>query len=87
MRIGYACIALAVEGTDLKSCTMKNASPERLLSLVSHNLRALDAMIDYNIKNNILLYRISSDLVPFGSSLAKGLPWEAENEPAPLFHP
>ncbi|MEN6593778.1 MAG: UV DNA damage repair endonuclease UvsE [Clostridiaceae bacterium] len=81
MRIGYACIALAVEGTDLKSCTMKNVSPERLLSLVCHNLRALSAMIDYNIKNNILLYRISSDLVPFGSSLAKDLPWEAENEP------
>ncbi|MEN6340357.1 MAG: UV DNA damage repair endonuclease UvsE [Clostridiaceae bacterium] len=80
MRIGYACIALAVEGTDLKSCTMKNASQERLLSLVCHNLRALSAMIDYNIQNGILLYRISSDLVPFGSSLAKGLPWEAENE-------
>jgi len=80
MRIGYACIALAVEGTELKNCTMKNASPERLLSLVSHNLQSLSAMIDYNIKNNILLYRISSDLVPFGSSLAKDLPWEAENE-------
>lgn len=80
MRIGYACIALAVEKTDLKSCTMKNASPERLLSLVSHNLRALDAMIDYNIQNGILLYRVSSDLVPFGSSLARDLPWEAENE-------
>ena len=81
MRIGYACIALAVEGTDLKNCTLKNASPERLLSLVSNNLRALSAMIDYNIQNNILLYRVSSDLVPFGSSLAKDLPWEAENEP------
>ncbi|MEN6418614.1 MAG: UV DNA damage repair endonuclease UvsE, partial [Clostridiaceae bacterium] len=80
MRIGYACIALAVEGTDLKSCTMKNASPERLLSLVSNNLRALGAMIDYNIKNNILLYRVSSDLVPFGSSFARDIPWEAENE-------
>ena len=79
MRIGYACIALAVEGTDLKSCTMKNASQERLLSLVCHNLRALSAMIDYNIQNGILLYRISSDLVPFGSSLARDLPWQAEN--------
>ena len=81
MRIGYACIALAVGGTELKNCTMKNASPERLLSLISNNLHALDAMIDYNIKNNIRLYRISSDLVPFGSSLARDLPWEVENEP------
>ncbi len=77
MRIGYACRAVAVPGSDLKGCTLKNADEERLLSLIGHNLAALETMIDYNIKNGIGLYRISSDLVPFGSSAAADLKWEA----------
>lgn len=79
MRIGYACIALAVQNADFRGCTLKNASPERLLSLAAHNFAALEHVVDYNIKNGILLYRIGSDLVPFGSSAAFSLPWEREN--------
>ncbi len=33
-------------------------------------------MIDYNIRNGIRLFRISSDLIPFGSSFANDLPWQ-----------
>ncbi len=76
MRIGYACLAVALEGAQLKTCTRKNAVPERLLSLAGENLSALERMIDYNIANGIRMYRISSDLVPFGSSLASTLPWD-----------
>ena len=75
MRIGYACLAIAVPGSEMKSCTQKNASPERLLSLIEHNLNSLQTLIDYNICNNIRLFRISSDLIPFGSSLSAELPW------------
>lgn len=76
MRIGYACLTVAVEGTQLKTCTRKFASPERILSLTGENFAALENMIDYNILNGISMYRISSDLVPFGSSFATTLPWE-----------
>lgn len=76
MRIGYACLAVALEGAQLKTCTRKNAVPERLLSLTDENLSAMECMIDYNIENNIRMYRISSDLVPFGSSVASALPWD-----------
>ena len=76
MRIGYACLAIAVPGSEMKSCTQKNASPERLLSLIEHNLNSLQILIDYNICNNIRLFRISSDLIPFGSSLSAELPWQ-----------
>ncbi|HBG01906.1 MAG TPA: UV DNA damage repair endonuclease UvsE [Firmicutes bacterium] len=75
MNIGYACLALGVPGSEMKSCTRKNATEERLLSLIGHNLDALNTMIEYNIRNGIRLFRISSDLVPFGSSLAAELPW------------
>jgi len=76
LRIGYACLTVAVEDAKIKTCTLKNATEERLLSLAGENLCALERMVDYNIVNGISLYRISSDIVPFGSSLAARLPWD-----------
>ncbi|MDD4080848.1 MAG: UV DNA damage repair endonuclease UvsE [Eubacteriales bacterium] len=59
----------------MKTTILKHATQERLYALISQNLAALEVLIDYNIKNGIRLFRISSDLVPFGSSAAKSLPW------------
>ncbi|NLF21481.1 MAG: UV DNA damage repair endonuclease UvsE [Clostridiaceae bacterium] len=75
MSIGYACLAVALPGSEIKSCTLKNATEERLYDLIAHNLNALETMVDYNLRNGIRLYRISSDLIPFGSSVALELPW------------
>ena len=76
MSIGYACLAVALPGSEIKSCTLKNATEERLYDLIAHNLNALETMVNYNLRNGIRLYRISSDLIPFGSSVALELPWE-----------
>lgn len=76
MRIGYACLALGVPGSGMKGCILKNATEERLLSLIENNLDALETLIDYNSKNGIRLFRISSALIPFGSSLARDLQWQ-----------
>ncbi|NLY37014.1 MAG: hypothetical protein GX046_07255, partial [Tissierellia bacterium] len=70
MKIGYACLTLGVEETNFKTCILKNASEENLLSIIEHNLNSLDGIIDYNIENNIKLFRISSGIIPFGSSPA-----------------
>ena len=35
MSIGYACLAQAVPGTDIKKCMIKNASPQRLREMVN----------------------------------------------------
>jgi len=78
MSIGYACLTIGVQNTNLRSCTAKNVDKEKLLDLISHNLNSLENIIDYNIKNNIKLFRISSDLIPFGSSPINSLPWEEE---------
>ena len=75
MRIGYACLAVGVPETEIRGCILKNASDERLNNLIYHNLISLENIIDYNIRNNILLFRISSDLIPFGSSPANKLDW------------
>lgn len=75
MSIGYACLTIGVPNTNLKSCTAKNVTEQKLLDIISHNLKSLDNIIEYNIKNNIKLFRISSDLIPFGSSPLNELPW------------
>ncbi len=75
MRIGYACLALAVPGSELKSCTQKYAEEQRLAALIANNLKALECMVSYNLENGIRLYRISSDLIPFGSSPINTLDW------------
>ena len=76
MSIGYACLTIGVQNTNLKSCIAKNADEEKLLDLISYNLNSLENIIDYNIKNSIKLFRISSDLIPFGSSKINSINWE-----------
>lgn len=76
MRIGYACLAVGVPHTDMKSCMKKNVSMEKLSHLIAHNLESLDNLIGYNIKSGISLFRISSDLIPFGSSSVNTLSWQ-----------
>lgn len=75
MSIGYACLTIGVPGTRLRTCSLKNAAPDTLTSLIRHNLDALDYMLDYNIENGIRLFRISSDIIPFGSHPVNLLEW------------
>lgn len=75
MRIGYACLTVGVPGTGFRTCTARNATPDVLSELIGSNLRSLDNILDYNIKNGIELFRISSDIIPFGSHPVNTLRW------------
>ena len=75
MSIGYACLNIGTPNTNIRSIMQRNATPEKLTEVTEHNLAALERMIDYNRKNDIKLFRISSDLIPFGSSPVNALPW------------
>ena len=61
MRIGYACLKIGVIKTPFRTCRMDHATDEVLLELIRNNLETLEQMIDYNIENDIKLFRISSD--------------------------
>ncbi len=50
--------------------------------LTGKNLSALDKIIDYNIENGIRLFRISSDIIPFGSHPVNMMDWKQEFEEA-----
>ena len=75
MSIGYACLNIGTPNTNIRSVMQRNATPEKLTEVSAHNLEALEKMVDYNIANDIRLYRISSDLIPFGSSPVNALDW------------
>ena len=78
MSIGYACIHIGSENTKLSSIRIKNATEENLRNVIARNLDALESIIGYNIKNNIGLFRISSDIIPLGSHPANTIKWWAE---------
>lgn len=78
MRIGYACLILGVPECNLKRLTLKNTDGKKIHEVIKHNLSVLDKMIDYNIANNIKLFRISSDIIPFASHEANDIKWWME---------
>ena len=78
MGIGYACIHIGSEETKLSAITLKNATDENLRLVIKKNLNALKKIIQYNIDNDIRLFRISSDIIPFGSHPMNTLDWEKE---------
>jgi len=75
MKIGYACLTVGIENANYKSCTLKNANKDNILKIIEFNLNTLDRVIEYNIENNIKLFRISSDIVPFASLPINKVKW------------
>lgn len=75
MSIGFVSIIMNQQDIRLRSCILKNATPENLLRLIEHNLTMLDKMLDWNFQNNIHLFRISSEIIPFGSHPINVVAW------------
>ena len=78
MSIGYACIHIGAEETKLTSLRLKNLSADRMRAAIEKNLRALQKIIDYNKSYGIKLFRISSNIIPFGSHPANDVAWWKE---------
>lgn len=78
MSIGYASKTLAVPGAAMRSITQRLATPERLAAVIADNLAALEVALAYNARSRINLFRISSDVIPFGSSPVNTLDWTAD---------
>lgn len=78
INFGYACLGLGIVDTQIKSCRMHTSTPELLHKIIAHNLQVLMRLIQYNKNNGIHLFRITSDLIPFGSSPINSLNWQYE---------
>jgi UV DNA damage endonuclease len=73
MKIGYACINTTLSQADIKvnRAMVKKTFLTRGLTYASElalkNVTDLEKIIDWNIANNLLLYRMSSDMFPWMS--------------------
>jgi UV DNA damage endonuclease len=52
-------------------------SPDRLRQTVAVNLETIRRLLAYNAENRFLFFRLSSDIVPFGSHPVCGVPWQS----------
>lgn len=78
VRIGYACITLGDPNIRYRSLRLRNATPERLYAVCENNLNMLRKAVIYNARNNIGLFRITSDLIPFASAQTYPFCWQEE---------
>ena len=74
IRIGYACINTRLPSPN-RTCRLRNATPEKILELASDNLAALQQILEWNVAHGIELFRITSDVIPFGSHKINKVPW------------
>ena len=81
MNIGYSCLAVGVAKTQIKGCVIGNATENRIAELIGQNLLALERMLDYNNQMGIRLFRMSSDIIPFGGNPANTLAWQKHFAP------
>ena len=71
MRIGYACINLSLKKSyrTFRLKAIEEYNIEKIKEIVEQNIILLGDIIHYNIKNNIYVYRITADLIPFISNI------------------
>lgn len=73
IRLGYACISTTLDSiTPSTNYTytsyLKDENPNsKLDDVILSNLEALENLIDYNLRNNIHFFRLSSKLVPLAT--------------------
>ncbi len=77
MRIGYACLTVGVNNIhSYRTCTTKTYNEQLITEIVAHNLDVLLAVLKYNVKNRIKMFRISSDIIPLASHPINTLNWQ-----------
>jgi len=67
LKIGYPCINRSIGCKSSRTFRLKSYSEERLIETITNNLDCLVEIFKFNIKHNILFFRITSDLIPFAS--------------------
>lgn len=83
--LGYACINTELKKKNIfssRTCRIKTLEKDSniLYDLIDKNLHDLLTILEWNAKNNIKLFRISSDLFPFMSHEKYGYSLESYHE-------
>jgi UV DNA damage endonuclease len=76
MKIGYPCINRSIECSSGRSFRLKSFSNARFIETVHENLMCLKKIINFNMENGLLFFRITSDLIPFASHPICIIDWQ-----------
>ena len=75
MKIGYPCINYSIRKKTIATFRLSSYSEERLIQCVNYNLATLMEILRFNIDNNFMFFRISSDIIPFASHPICNFDW------------
>jgi len=76
VKIGYPCINHTLTCQGSRTFRLKSYSVQNLIEKVENNLDCLQQILKYNLKHNILFFRMTSDLVPFASHPINRFDWQ-----------
>ena len=76
MKIGYPCVNEAMDCSAGTTFRLASYSDERLVTAVAANLACLRRMLEWNVAQGLLFFRIGSSIVPFGSHEVNTFPWQ-----------
>jgi UV DNA damage endonuclease len=77
-RLGFVASVLSENISTSRTCRLRNATGPRIGELIAENLGALGRVITFLERHQILLYRITSNLIPFASHPINRLSWWEE---------
>jgi UV DNA damage endonuclease len=75
LKIGYPCINLTLKNPYSSTFRLKSFSEKRFNETVKNNLNHLLKILKFNLNNNILFFRSSSDIIPFASHPVCKVDW------------
>lgn len=74
IRLGYACLSVTINETASKTITYTNYKKigtkrgnVKLNDIILSNFLSLEKLLKYNIKNDIIFYRMTSNLIPLAT--------------------
>jgi len=76
MKIGYTALNWTIGCSGAKMFRLKSYSHEKLVETTQNNLDCLLTMLKFNVKNNLLFFRIKSRLIPFASYPVMDFDWK-----------
>ena len=77
MKIGYPCVNEAMDCSAATTFRLASYSEERLRAAVAGNLACLHRLLEWNVAQGLLFFRMGSGIVPFGSHEINTFAWQA----------